>query len=80
VFNIHGRVSPPVNSDTAGVSVVVTALLAVLTVWFLWDLVFASVELLVLARGWPWVVATAVVLASLVYPAYRIRRYEEREY
>lgn len=68
------------SSNPAGASLLGGLLVAALIVWFLWDLFFASVDLLVLADGVPWVAAAAAVALSLHYSAYRLRRYQERGY
>ena len=66
--------------NTAGVSALGGLVLAVVTVWFLWDLFFAGVDLLALSTGASWPVAAFGLLASLLYATYRYRRNRERGY
>ncbi|WP_276260808.1 hypothetical protein [Haloglomus litoreum] len=55
-------------------------LLAAITVWLLWDLFFAGVDLLVLGGGLTWPAAAVALLGSLLYGWYRLNRYQQRGY
>jgi hypothetical protein len=65
---------------TVGTPTLTALALALLTVWFLWDLFFAGVNLLTLDTGMPWWLVAPLLLLSLLYSLYRYRRYRERGY
>ena len=56
-----------------------TVVVALVTIWFLWDLFFAGVDLMSFGTGMAWPVVAVFLLSSL-YAAYRYRRYRQRGY
>ncbi|WP_380678074.1 hypothetical protein [Salinigranum sp. GCM10025319] len=67
-------------SGASGSSALVGVVVALLTVWFLWDLFFAGVDLLALGTGIARPIAAVLLLSSVLYSAYRYRRYRRRGY
>ena len=68
------------SSGASGSSILGGVVVALVTVWFLWDLFFAGVDLLALGTGVARPIAALVLLSSVLYSTYRYRRYRQRGY